>query len=94
MTSTPSLAREASHARRVYSGEESIRDVAEVADADAATMPNLVARNTSSRRPLIAPPTSVSLAPAPYMSAVSRWVTPRSRARRIVRTASSWSRTP
>ena len=48
-------------------------------------MPNFVASTTSSRRPAIARPTSSSLVNGPYMSAVSRRVTPRSSARWIVR---------
>src|SRR5882724_7406418 len=39
-------------------------------------------RKTSSRRPAIAAPMSVSAAPAPYISAVSMWVMPRSIPRR------------
>ncbi len=52
------------------------------------TLPNLVASTTSSRRPAIASPTSSSLVNGPYMSAVSRKVTPSSSARSIVAIAS------
>ena len=55
------------------------------------TLPNLVASTTSSRRPAMARPTSSSLVNGPYMSAVSRRVTPRSRARWMVATASASS---
>ena len=48
------------------------------------TLPNLVARNTSSRRSRIARADQLLVAPAPYMSAVSRKVTPRSSAWWIV----------
>jgi hypothetical protein len=48
------------------------------------SLPNLVASWTSSRRPAMALPTSCSFVNGPYMSAVSRNVTPRSRARWIV----------
>jgi hypothetical protein len=51
--------------------------------------PNLVASTTSSRCPCTARPTSLSLMKGPYPSAVSIWVTPRSRARWIVRIDSS-----
>ena len=50
----------------------------------ARSLPNLVASTTSSRRPAMARPTSCSLVNGPYMSAVSRKVTPRSRARWMV----------
>ncbi len=45
----------------------------------------LETRNTSSRRPAIASPTTVSA--SPYISAVSMWVMPRSRPRRSAATA-------
>jgi hypothetical protein len=45
---------------------------------------NFVASTTSSRRSAIAWPTSRSLSPEPYMSAVSRKLTPSSIARWIV----------
>ena len=48
------------------------------------SLPNLVASWTSSRRPAMALPTSCSLVNGPYMSAVSRKLTPRSRARWMV----------
>ena len=50
--------------------------------------PNFVATTTSSRRPAIALPTSSSFVNGPYMSAVSRNVTPSSSARWIVAIAS------
>jgi hypothetical protein len=53
------------------------------------SLPNFVASVTSSRRSLIALPTSFSFSPTPYMSAVSRNVTPRSSARWIVAIDSS-----
>jgi hypothetical protein len=70
----------------------------DVVDAEAAepssprTLANLVATTTSSRRPAIARPTSSSFVKGPYMSAVSRRVTPSSSARWIVAmdSASSW----
>ncbi len=75
---------------RTYSGRPSIvfgfpsrRDIA-----------NLVASCTSSRRPAIAWPTSSSLWPSPYTSAVSRKVTPSSSARWIVAMDSSRSAVP
>ena len=58
------------------------------------TLPNLVASTTSSRRPTIALPTSFSLVNGPYMSAVSRKVTPSSSARSIVAVASPSSAEP
>ncbi len=48
------------------------------------TIPNFVASTTSSRRPAMALPTRRSLAPLPYMSAVSRKLSPSSSARWIV----------
>ena len=61
------------------------------APSSPRSLPNLVASTTSSRRPAMARPTSCSLVNGPYMSAVSRKVTPRSRARWMVamRSASS-----
>ena len=55
-------------------------------------LPNFVARTTSSRRPAIARPTSSSFVYGPYMSAVSRSVTPSSSARWIVAIDSASSR--
>jgi hypothetical protein len=46
--------------------------------------PNLVARTTASRQPRMARPTSSSFLNGPYMSAVSRNVTPSLIARSIV----------
>ena len=56
--------------------------------------PNFVATTTWSRRSAIAFPTSRSFAPQPYMSAVSRKVTPSSSARWIVAIASPSSAAP
>ena len=58
------------------------------------TFPNFVASTTSSRRPSIALPMTRSFAPQPYMSAVSRKVTPSSSARLIVAIASTSSAGP
>ena len=44
--------------------------------SSARSLPNLVASWTRSRRPISALPTSRSLVKGPYMSAVSRKVTP------------------
>ena len=56
--------------------------------------PNFVAITNSSRRPAIAFPTSRSFVNGPYMSAVSRKVTPSSSARWIVAIASASSVVP
>ena len=53
--------------------------------------PNLVASTTWSRWPLMARPMSSSLMNGPYVSAVSRKVTPRSSARWMVRMDSASS---
>ena len=55
-------------------------------------MPNLVAMTASSRRPASAWPTSTSLVYGPYMSDVSKNVTPRSSARWMVAIDSASSR--
>src|SRR6201994_1187208 len=65
--------------------------------SQAATVPRVVAccgstldtRNTSSRRPAMASPTSLSASPSAYISAVSITVMPRSRPRRSARISSS-----
>ena len=75
---------------RAYSGLESTRR----GWPSSRTMPNFVASTTSSRRSAIAVPTSCSFLPTPYMSAVSRNVTPRSIARWIVLIDSSSSAGP
>ena len=88
MWSTPSRDSEASHAERTYSASPRTDRVEESA---VRTMPNLVASTTSSRRPAMARPTSCSLRNGPYMSAVSRKVTPVSRASWMVATDSASS---
>jgi hypothetical protein len=50
-----------------------------------------VASTTASRRPSSALPTIVSASPAPYMSAVSTKLIPRSSAVWMIRAKSSWS---
>src|SRR3990170_1801714 len=57
-------------------------------DTASMTLPNLVASCTSVRRARTTFPTSSSLCPHPYMSAVSRKLTPRSSERLIVATDS------
>src|ERR1017187_939015 len=89
MWSTPSRSRDASQAWRTYSGRPFTRRPSGV-----RWLPNFVASTTSSLRPLMASPTSRSLVKGPYASAVSRSVTPRSRARRMVATDSSSSPGP
>jgi hypothetical protein len=69
---------ESSHALRTYSGRPLMP---RYAPSSPRTFPNFVATTTSSRRPRIAVPTSISFVNGPYMSAVSRNVTPRSSAR-------------
>jgi len=58
------------------------------------TTPNFVATTKRSRRPATARPTSDSFAPRPYISAVSRNVTPSSAARPIVANDSASSCAP
>jgi hypothetical protein len=55
---------------------------------------NLVARTTSSRRPLSALPTISSDSPAEYTSAVSTKLIPASSAAWMIRIESSWSALP
>jgi hypothetical protein len=64
-------------ALRTYSGRPLIRTQL---PSGRCWLPNLVATTTSSRCPAIARPTSRSLVNGPYMSAVSKKVTPRSSA--------------
>ena len=91
MWSTPSRCSEASQAARTYSG----RPLMPIRlPSSPRSLPNLVASTTSSRRPAIALPTSRSLVNGPYMSAVSRKVTPRSRARWMVAIDSASSLVP
>jgi hypothetical protein len=65
-----------------------------VASSGSRWMPNLVASTTSSRRPASALPTSRSFVCGPYMSAVSKKVTPSSIARWIVAIPSASSAVP
>ena len=58
---------------------------------DAFSGSTFDARNTSSRRPAIASPTSSSTAPEPYISAVSTWVMPASSPRRSAAIAAARS---
>ncbi len=55
-----------------------------VGSSGSRTMPNLVAMTASSRCPPMAFPTSTSLVYGPYMSEVSKKVTPSSSARWMV----------
>src|SRR3954447_4572902 len=91
MWSTPSRSSEASQACRTYSGEPSIPSRSPFSPR---LLPNFVATTTWSRGSAIARPTRRSLVNGPYMSAVSRNVTPSSRARWIVAIASPWSVVP
>jgi hypothetical protein len=76
---------EPSTARRMFSGRLSR---GAVPPGTWEIQPNFVASTTSSRRPLMARPTSSLFVNGPYASAVSMSVTPRSSARWIVPIAS------
>ncbi len=76
-----------SQAARTYSGRPLMPRLD--GSSGSRTMPNLVAITASSRRPDNALPTSISLVCGPYMSEVSKKVTPSSRARWIVAMDSS-----
>ena len=76
-------------ASRIHSGLLSTQRL-----SPSRRLANFVASTTSSRRPEMALPTSSSLWPGPYMSAVSRKVTPSSSARWIVAIDSSSSVSP
>src|ERR1035437_3014028 len=91
MTSTPSRCRDASQHWRTYSGSPR---TPRKSPFSLRTLPNLVASPASSSRPAIARPTRRLLVHGPYMSAVSRKVTPRSSARWTVSMASVSSAAP
>ncbi len=74
----PRRFRLASQALITYSGRPSA-----ILPPRPPRLPNLVATNTSERRPAMAWPTTASLCPKPYMSEVSKSVTPRSIASRM-----------
>ena len=90
MWSVPSRRSEASQALCTYSG----RPLIERSPFSPRTIANFVAMTTSSRRPASASRSSSSLWPLPYMSAVSKSVTPSSIARWIVAIDSSRSASP
>ena len=88
MWSTPSRRSEASQASRTYSGRP---EIPRKAPSGERRLPNLVATITWSRRSRIARPRSSSFLNGPYMSAVSKKVTPSTMARWIVATDSTSS---
>ncbi len=92
MWSTPSRDNDPSQDWRTYSGRPLTARL--VGSSGLRTMPNLVAITTSSRWPDSASPTSTSFVYGPYMSDVSKKVTPSSRARWIVAMDSASSRGP
>jgi len=85
MWSVPSRRRAASTERRTFAGEPSVfrRDRSSGWSGSGIT-PNLLAITTWSRLPASTRPSSSSLAPQPYISAVSQNVTPSSIARSSV----------
>ncbi len=92
MRSVPSRRSDASHARRMYPADTSEPVVRRVPSSNV--LPNFVAMTTASRSPASARPTTVSLWPVPYTSAVSKKVTPSSSPRRMAATDTSSSTSP
>ena len=90
MVSTPSRFSDPSQARRAFCGLPSTP----TGVSPSQRMANLVAMIRPSRRPLMAAPTSSSFRNGPYISAVSKKVTPSSIASWMVRVDIASSATP